>query len=356
MEKILSTILFALVHAASLLAQPLFVPDGEIQKVGEIEFQRPKQVTFGFTNKGNMPLQLLSVHPSCGCLDVQYTKTAVNPGERGEIRLTYDARMLGVFHKEVEIVTNASDEPYYLSLEGVVTTEVTDYGEGFPIDLGNVRLATNYIEFDDVNKGDTPVVELRFLNVERTAFRPELMHLPPYLSVKYEPEDVPPGKVGKALVTLDSEKLSYMGLNQTSIYLARYLGDKVSEANEILVSAVLLPDFSGLTEAQLAVAPELFVPEPVMDFGSLGGKQKLTKTTRLLNMGKSDLHIKQVQVFNKAVTVSIGSKVLKPGKSTKVKITLWAKYLSSAKSTPRVLLITDDPKHPKEIISVEATP
>lgn len=33
MEKILSTILLALVHAASLLAQPVFVPDGEIPTV-----------------------------------------------------------------------------------------------------------------------------------------------------------------------------------------------------------------------------------------------------------------------------------------------------------------------------------
>ena len=38
-----------------------------------------------------------------------------------------------------------------------------------------------------------------------------------------------------------------MGLTQTSIYLARKVGDKVSEDNEITGSSVLLPDFSSLS-------------------------------------------------------------------------------------------------------------
>ncbi len=345
--------LFLPFSVASLLAQPRFVPDVEIMKVGEVAFQQPKNITLGFVNKGDQPLEISSIHPSCGCLTVSYTATPVNPGERGEVTVTFDAGQLGTFHREIELATNASDEPYYIAIEGTVVKEVREYSGDFPIDLGNVRLQTNYVEFDDVNKGDMPKGEIRFVNVERTPYRPELMHLPSYLSAKYEPENVPAGKVGKIMLTLDSEKLTRMGLNQTSVYLARYLGDKVSETNEVIVSAVLLPDFSRLTEAQLLSAPELFMPETSLDFGQFGNKKKLSKTVMLLNMGKSDLHIKQVQVFNKAVTVSVGSRTVKPGKSTKMKVTVLAEYLKKAKARPRVLLITDDPKHAKQIVNID---
>lgn len=346
--------LFLLSAAAG--AQPLFVPDMEIKKVGEVAFQQPKRISFGFSNKGTAPLRILLAHPSCGCVDVSFTKGDINPGQRGEVVMTYDAAMLGVFHKEVELLTNASPEPIYLLMEGTVVTEVTDYGTDFPIDLGNVRLETNCLEFDDVNKGDKPVAVLRFLNAERTAFHPELMHLPPYLTVKFEPENVAPGKVGKAVITLDSEKLMQMGLNQTSIYFARYLGDKVSDTNEILLSAILLPDFSGMTEAELAKAPVLYVSESELDLGSMGTKKSLKRTIPIFNMGKSDLHIRHVQVFNRSISVSVSNQVIKPGKSVKVKVSVLKEYLSKAKGAMRVLFITDDPSHPKQIVDIKVKP
>ena len=83
------------------------------------------------------------------------------------------------------------------------------------------------------------------------------MNIPPYLEVKYLQEVLSGGRIGKIQLTLDSEKLYQLGLNQTSVYLAKEPGDKVSPENEIVVSAVLLPDFSGLSADELAQAPQL---------------------------------------------------------------------------------------------------
>lgn len=338
------------------LAQPRFVPDSEIMKLGEIGFQQPKTVVFGFANKGNKALQITSLKPSCGCLSVTYPTSPVAAGERGEITAVYDAKLLGSFYRDIEIFTNASDEPVYLAMQGTVVTDVQDYSEDFPIDLGNVRLKSNYVEFDEVNKGDHPSFDLQIVNTERTAYRPELMHLPPYLSAQYLPENIPAGKTGIIRLTLDSEKLNQMGLNQTSVYLARYMGDKVNEANEIAVSAVLIPDFSKLSKAELENGPELYVTEPTLNLGAMNGKEKVSGSVLLINMGKRDLHFKQVQVFNRAIGVSLGNRVLKPGKSTKLKVTVFAKNLKKAKSRPRVLLICDDPQHAKAIINIDVKP
>lgn len=345
-----------LMSAAMLHAQPRFVPDVEIKKLGEVEFQQPKKVVFGFTNRGNQPLKITSAKASCGCIDVSYPTAEIPAGKGGEISMVYDANILGSFYKEVEVFTNASEEPAYLTIQGTVVVEVKDVGEDYPIDLGNVQIETNYLEFDDVHKGEHPVVEMSLINKEHTAFRPELMHLPAYLSAQYIPENVPAGKKGIIRLTLDSDRLLQMGLNKTSVYLSRYMGDKISDVNEIQISAVLLPDFSKMTEEEMENAPKLHVSESMVEFVALTGKSKSSHTILVYNNGKSDLHFEQVQVFNEAVSVSLGNRVLKPGASTKLKVTVTPKYLKRAKGRPRVLLITNDPMQPKTVINIDIKP
>ena len=353
MKQTLYTTLLCLVSAGALYAQPRFVPDAEIKKLGEVEFQQPRRVVFGFANKGSQPLEISSVKASCGCMDVSFPKRTIPAGERGEIAVVYDAAILGTFYKEVEVVSNASESPVYLGIQGTVVTEVKDVDGEYPIDLGNVQIQTNYLEFDDVNKGERPVVEFALINKEHTTFRPEIMHLPAYLSAQYFPEDVPAGKKGIVKLMLDSDKLPQLGLNSTSVYFSRYMGDKISDDNEILISAILLPDFSQMTEEEKENAPELYIEESSLDFGSVAGKPKATRTIIVQNRGKSNLIFEQVQVFNKAVSVSLGNRTLKPGAKTKLKVGITPKYLKREKGRPRVLLITNDPLQPKKIINIE---
>ena len=89
--------IFYLISVGILHAQPRFVPDVEIKKLGEVEFQQPKRVVFGFTNKGNQPLKISSAKASCGCIDISFPNTASPAGKGGEIALVYDANMLGTF-------------------------------------------------------------------------------------------------------------------------------------------------------------------------------------------------------------------------------------------------------------------
>lgn len=354
-------LLLSLLFVPLLMAgQPRFVPDAEIVMVGEVQFQTPRRVSFGFANKGDAPLQILSVKASCGCLDVVFPAEPIAAGERSEIQVTYDARMLGTFYKDLLVTTNASPEPVCLAMQGCVVTEVQDFSEDYPIDLGNVRMSTNNLEFDDVNMGDHPSVELRLVNTEKTPFHPELMHLPPYITAHYLPESIPAGRSGIVRLELASDKLPTLGLNQTRIYLARYLGDKVGEANEIQLSAVLLPDFSSLTPEQLENAPimQLFPAEADSSFLVLhpGRKQMQTAVVTISNRGRSPLEVQQVQVFNEALSVSLGNRTIKPGKSTKLKIMLHPDKLQHAKSPPRVLLITNDPAHAKAVIPLAPSP
>ena len=341
-----------LVASYAVFAQPRFVPDQEIRKMGEVLFMQPRKVVFGFSNKGNAPLVISDVHPSCGCTNVEYTKSEIPAGGRGEILATYDARLLGSFVKYLEVYTNASDEPVMLSMQGRVVDSMTDFTGDFPIDLGNVRMSTNYVEFDNVNKGDKAVAEIQIVNTERGVFRPQLMHLPEYLSAEYIPEVLPGGRSGRIRLTLDSGKLPTMGLNRVSVYLARYMGDKVSEQNELQVAAVLLPAFSQMDSRQLAMAPVMRLSSTDVQVAASDRKRSVSQTVMVRNEGRSTLTIQQVQVFNRAVAVGLSDRTIAPGKAARLKITVTPSLLGKERARPRVLLVSDDPHHAAETINI----
>ncbi|MBQ7571450.1 MAG: DUF1573 domain-containing protein [Bacteroidaceae bacterium] len=361
MKRIMSilswTLVLAFTDIESLLAQPRMVADTPQQKVGEIVWQNPKNVVFTIRNKGNQPLRISEVHPSCGCVKVDFPET-VAAGGTGTITATYNAAMLGTFYRELAVYTNEQDEPYYLGFQGRVVESALDYDGDFPIDLGNVRLSTNYVEFDDVNKGDRPVVELQVANLEHGTYTPQLMHLPNYLTAEYVPDIIQQGRVGKIRLTLNSDKLFLDGLNQTSVYLARYMGDKVSDENEIVVSAVLLPAFRNLTAERLESAPHIVLMdgnEMIEDEITMTippKKKSITKVINVTNIGEETLTVSAVQVFNRAMTVNLGDRNIPPHGTTKLKITLDAKELKRAKSGPRLLLISNDPRHAKTVLNI----
>ena len=334
-------------------AQQTLVPTQEIINTGEVMFQTPRSVKFELVNKGDKAVRITAVHPSCGCTTAEWPKDEIAAGETATITAVYDARMLGTFQKELEVYTTASEEPLYLTLQGRVVSQLTDYEGDFPIDLGVVRLNTNQVEFDDVNRGDYPMAHIEIVNTTKQSYTPQLMHLPPYLNVKYAPERLAGGRVGRILLTLDSEKLPAMGLNQTSIYLARYMGDKVSETNEIDVSAVLLPNFSQLTPDQAAHPPVMQLSADSLDFRHMADKKKMTQVITITNTGERPLTIDRLQVYGKALSVSLSSRQIAPGKSAKLKVTVSAQYLKKSKTRPRVLIITNDPKNAKTVIPVK---
>ena len=351
MKKALLSI-FALFLPLFSWAQARFVPETDIAKVGEVQFQTPEKVTFAFTNKGDKDLKIARVKPACACTTVDYTKQAVAPGEKGQIEVTFDAALLGTFYKEVEVYLEGDAEPHYLAMQGSVVREVKDYSRDYPINLGNVSLNTNSVLFEKVNKGEKPTQVIRLVNTEHTAYRPEIMHLPDYLTIESVPEDVPSGKSGEVRFTLKSDELQHYGLTETSVYLARYLGDKICDANEIKVQCVLAPDFSTLSPEQLALAPHIEFAGQDLELGEWNAKGVQKMQLLVKNTGKTPLNIYQVQVFHNALNVSLGHRVLKPGKITKLKVEVSRKALENGKGEPKILIVSDDPEQPISYVNI----
>ena len=319
---------------------------------GRVGFEQPVTATYELRNKGKRRLVIESVRTDCGCTAVDFPKE-VAAGDNFTIKMTYDARQLGHFHKMAAIKSNASEQPLYLTMKGVVLAEVLDYAGNYPLAMGTMLLDKTELEFDDVNKGDELIQEIHVYNNGTDVMQPNLMHLPPYLTAQVVPETISPGHGATITVTLHSEKLRDYGLTQTNVYLGKHLGDKVNADIEVPVSAILLPDLSAFANVNKDQAPQLQISTTDIDFTSFDNKSKKTVDVTLQNTGQSALVISSLQMFTSGLKVTLGSREINPGQSTTLKITGIAADLKNVRKRPRILMITNDPDHSKVVINIK---
>lgn len=355
MKQILTTLLLWTACCLVGLAQPKATFDKKIHEFGVVLWKHPATATFTIKNEGDKPLVISNVTTSCGCTEAEWTKTPIAPGAGGTVTSTFDAKALGRFQKSIGVYCNASDRPIYLTLRGEVSADPKNYTLTHPFEIGAIRLDKDAIEFDDANKGEKPTVEILVANTSNEAYTPVLMHLPPYLEAVAMPEKIGKKGTGKIKITLDTDKLPKFGLTTSTVYLSRFPGDKVGEENAIPVSAILLPDFSQISQKHRLNPPAIELSVKELTLPPLAEDEKKSLNVVVKNVGKSDLEITDLQVFNSALGVQLKKRVLKPGASTKMKITAYGKYLKKVKGAPRVLMITNDPNCPKIIVRVNVT-
>ncbi len=336
------------------IAQPRFIPDTEIQKIGQVEWKQPVTIKFGISNKGNQPLVLTDVQPDCDCTVARWIETPIAPNERGEINVTFDASIMGTFDKGVAVYTNAEPHVAYLRFTGQVMTEVRDYTRTHPYKIGDIRIDTTEVSFPDVERGTYPTLRIGVANEGDRPYEPVLMHLPSYVTQKAEPAVLQPYEHGELVLTLESDLLDDYGLTQASVYLSRFQGDVVGEDNEIPLSVVLLPDFSSLPLSVKNRMPVIELSSQDLDFRTqLAKSTKAKQDVVLTNKGLSPLTILKVQVFNSAICVDLKKTVREPKESIKMRVTVDKRILSRDRKPLRLLLITNDIQHPQVEINIK---
>lgn len=354
MKRILTTLYLLVATALVAVAQPRFTSNTETHSFGQIEWKHPVTVQYAITNTGDRPLVLTAVEPDCACSVAQWTQTPIAPGAKGMVNVTFDAKALGHFQKSVAIYSNAQPNLVYLKFDGEVVREIKDFTKTHPYLIGQIRIDKNSLDFPDVQHGEHPVMHIGVVNLSDRSYEPVLMHLPPYLQATVEPGVLQKGEKGVFTVTLNSERLSDLGLTQSSVYLSRFSGDKVGDENEIPVSAILLPDFSGMTETEKANAPAISLSAKEVDMsGQLAKKSKARQDIVVTNTGRSPLQISKLQVFHPAVGVNLKKSVLLPGESTRLRVTVVKRNIGKKGRHLRLLMITNDPMQPKVEINIK---
>ncbi|MXV39069.1 DUF1573 domain-containing protein [Flavobacteriaceae bacterium Ap0902] len=120
MKKIIYTLAFAFVGLSAINAQEITF-NNEIIDYGNVAKGSDGHRAFTFTNTGDKPLLLKSVKPSCGCTVAEFPKEPIAPGQKGEIKVSYDTNIVSAFNRTITVYSNSTDgERKVLRVKGVV--------------------------------------------------------------------------------------------------------------------------------------------------------------------------------------------------------------------------------------------
>lgn len=125
MKKVLSItlMLFAFLTYAAAQQQAEIKFDKVSIDLGTFSESNPVQeAVFTFTNVGQAPLIINQAVASCGCAVPSYTKEPIKPGQKGQIKVTYNGKgkFPGHFKKSITVRTNGVPEMTRLYIEGVM--------------------------------------------------------------------------------------------------------------------------------------------------------------------------------------------------------------------------------------------
>ena len=129
MKKIILTMMTLACSIVMMAQEPAPAPaqikfDKTTHNFGTFSEKNPVQTcTYSFTNVGGQPLVVNQAMAGCGCTVPEFTSTPVQPGEKGEIKVTYNGggRFPGHFKKSVTVRTNGSVEITRIYIEGDMT-------------------------------------------------------------------------------------------------------------------------------------------------------------------------------------------------------------------------------------------
>lgn len=92
---------------------------------GNINEGQVVEHVFNFTNNGQAPLVISNITASCGCTSPEWTKTPVNPGEQGFVKVVFNsAAKSGAQAPTVTIQANTNPTVSRLRMKGSVTPKL----------------------------------------------------------------------------------------------------------------------------------------------------------------------------------------------------------------------------------------
>lgn len=122
--KTIFTLFFIGFIGLSISAQE-FKFDKEIIDYGKIDKGSNGERIFVFTNVGDQPLIIKNIQSSCGCTVPKKPEKPILPGEKGEIKVSYDTKRVGGFSKTITIYSNAKTPRKAIKIKGFVNKGIS---------------------------------------------------------------------------------------------------------------------------------------------------------------------------------------------------------------------------------------
>lgn len=318
---------------------------------GKIKEEKgPVEYEFKFTNKGKSPLVITNVKASCGCTIPSWSKEAVEPGKTGYIKAQYNPKNRpGVFDKTLTVTANTEPPTSTLRIHGIVAPRSkAPAGDT----LGNIRLRSKILDFESINTKEPVTREFMIYNDgEEPINISNATQVPKHFKVVVTPNVLPPMKEGVIRITYDPKIKNDFGQVTDDFVLPT--NDVKMPKKTLFVRAEITEYFPPLTPEELANAPKIEFSKTSHDFGILREGAVLTTEIEFRNRGKKDLIIRKTKSSCACLSGYPAKYVVKPGDSSKIKISLNTKG-KAGKGTNTINIFSTDPSSPLSTITIKA--
>lgn len=353
MKKLMTTIAVVLSTVAMMAQNPVIQFERTEHDFGKINEADGRVTTiFKFENQGMSPLVLNNVRASCGCTTPKWTKEPIEPGQSGEITVTYNPNgRPGRFQKTITVTSNASEGTKKLYIKGEVIPKSAQPVNNYPFKRGELSLKTNSIEFGKVKKdSERQSRELEYANQAKDELTVDVLAATanPELACQASLTTVRKGEAGKFIVALDPKVAKQYGPYEAVL---RVVVD--GQNYELIVHADIIEDFDGMSIEERQQAPILSVPAQI-DLGQFVKGKTVKGQLTLANNGVNPLMIRRL--YSEENQVKLGHKSsVKSGKKVVIPVTIPTNNQEVGTYKVQVVVITNDPQNPRQRVNVSYT-
>lgn len=316
----------------------------------------PVSTSFTFTNKGKTPLVINQVIASCGCTSPDWTKSPIEPGKTGELKITYNpAGRPGTFVKTITVLSNATNNRIELRIKGEVETPELLRAVQYPVIMGNIRLDKRNIQIGEINSSARFDTKLVAFNPTEKPLDIKFAGVPRHIKISAPQAPIQPGQTAEILLSYNPSAIKDWGIRKDDFYILYNNETRMTSDRRIIVNAIIKEDFSKLTQSQKDNAPKIEASDIKADFGPTSYGEKRSKEIKIKNTGKSTLHIRKITCASSVIKPSINRMSIPAGGEATLNIQLDATTLKKA-VTENLVVITNDPSKSLLSIRITATP
>ncbi len=286
--------------------------------------------TFSFRNHGSSTIRLERVSVSCSCVKVYLGETSFDPGESGELSVSFAPDGLsGDQHKTITIFTDGPK--YTLDIRGkIVNQRVND---GYAVNLGNgLRARTMDISFGVIYPGERFLRVLSLWNTSDKAVEVSAMGMSPSVSV-LGASTIPAGEMVdlNLVYELPSSSTAYGSLSEK--FWLNVNGTPLTKSVNISARCI------EKTQRSATVKPRMELSSKELVLRKFFWQSVSSASIEISNSGTGPLKILKVETEGVSECSLSGGSSVPAGKSVKLSV-------SAAGETGVVRLFTNDPVRP----------
>ena len=357
MKRLLTIAAFVCITMLAIGQTPVITFQKTTHDFGKINEADGRVTTvFEFKNEGMTPLVLTNVRASCGCTTPKWTHEPIEPGQTGEITVTYNPNgRPGRFQKSITVTSNAAEPTTRLYIKGEVIPKPSQPTDQFPVKMGELSLQRRSLSFGSITQGSNKIMEIEYTNNTDQPITVDLLvrehdsYIKPNVTLK----TVGLKEVGKLQFALQSDESPLLGPVNVKAYVMVNGKRDLSDNYAITISANIREDFSKMTIEERQQAPIMEVQREI-DLGNIQAGKKLIGKITIGNAGVNPLAIRRVIANDSQVAIVAPKSAVRSGKKAEVKVDITTAATDEPAQYSRIVtLITNDPNAP--VVNVKLT-